>query len=452
MAQREWFLNWFFFEAAGKICKFVAMESERYSQFISVGSFTPGCVEGFDKIGCHGSKMLWRVVRHGHVWFAKSYDSETDVAEGRIRLQKEYEVMVRLNHPGVVRAGWLDDVEGIGPCLAMDMVEGETLDCYLNHASKRERRLISDQLLEAVGYIHNRGVCHLDLKPQNVMVEGSGSSVRVKIIDFGMSDWSGNALFKMPGGTRGYSDPHQFEPEYRATPRSDVYSLGKLLQLIGCGGGYAIVAKKALSTDFADRPADGMAMIEAVASWRLRLRLIGLLVALVCVVALLSFLLWPNERAEEVKSVAPTVSDIVADETSDSVHVIEAPAFERPHDTMHGSEELSEIKTKDATVEVGDSTEYERLIGQWKQELERRLMEMKTIADIDSLSIEQRRTILYKMGEDMLDDTEEFFRPLKERMGRSEVRSYPIYFGTFYEPAFEDVKRRMRVVYNGLSE
>ncbi len=44
-------------------------------------------------------------------------------------------------------------------------------------------KLFSYQMLKAIGYLHGVGVCHRDLKPQNVLVD-SGKG-RLKICDFG---------------------------------------------------------------------------------------------------------------------------------------------------------------------------------------------------------------------------------------------------------------------------
>lgn len=57
------------------------------------------------------------------------------------------------------------------------------------------------------------------------MVSVNGGDIRVKIIDFGMSDCAGEAMFKTVGGNRRYGAPEQFLPGYRCDPKADVWKM-----------------------------------------------------------------------------------------------------------------------------------------------------------------------------------------------------------------------------------
>jgi len=240
--------------------------------------------------GRHGQSVVGRVTRHGVVWFAKWLDeSHRGLAECRLRLRKEYQVMLRLNHPGIVRVAAMEDTAQTGPVILMELVEGETLGEFAGRASRRERSAAAVRLLQAAAYMHSKGVCHLDLKPENVMVSGHGDGPVVKIIDFGMADCAGEAMFKSVGGNRRYGAPEQFEPGYRCDPRADVWSLGKMMAWMRPGWALRVAARKAMTADCARRPADAGVLLGIAARARRRVALIalGVAVAVTGMVALL---------------------------------------------------------------------------------------------------------------------------------------------------------------------
>lgn len=209
-----------------------------------------GGVDRYVETARHGHSVIGRVTRHGVVWFAKLLDeSHRDLAESRLRLRKEYQILLRLNHPGVVRAPGLEENPQTGLALMMELAEGEMLGDFLQHATRAQRSEAAMRLLEGAAYIHSKGVCHLDLKPENVMVSVNGGDIRVKIIDFGMSDCAGEAMFKTVGGNRRYGAPEQFLPGYRCDPKVDVWSLGMLISEMHPGRTLRRVARKALTGD-----------------------------------------------------------------------------------------------------------------------------------------------------------------------------------------------------------
>jgi len=118
--------------------------------------------------------------------------------------------------------------------LVMEKIDGKCLSSKIGEDNDVPEVLgITRQLLDAVGYMHERGIAHRDLKPSNVMITEDGS---IRIIDMGaatnsidstLSKLTGNTLEKTVLGTPKYVAP---ETRMGNTVRSsDIYSLGIML-------------------------------------------------------------------------------------------------------------------------------------------------------------------------------------------------------------------------------
>lgn len=199
---------------------------------------------GFEGVGTSFSEIetlrtsefnvLARAKRYGKWWMLKGLNPE--VAESTVHrnmLRKEFEMLMALNHPGVVHVAALEEVSGLGICIVQEYVEGTTLDKWAEmHPTKSERRHIVMELLDAVAYIHSCGIAHRDLKPSNIMVTSNGGIL--KIIDFGLADSARDTILKQPAGTRKYMSPEQAITS-EADVRNDIYSIGIILNdLIAC--------------------------------------------------------------------------------------------------------------------------------------------------------------------------------------------------------------------------
>ena len=141
------------------------------------------------------------------------------VAEGR--------AAARLSHPNIV-AIYAADVWDGRPAIVMELVEGATLSDILRRGPLTPTDALSvlDQLLDAAGYAHARGVVHRDIKPDNVFV---GTDGRVRLADFGVARVDNGATrATMAGavlGTPGYMSPEQARGDV-VDSRSDIFSIG----------------------------------------------------------------------------------------------------------------------------------------------------------------------------------------------------------------------------------
>ena len=191
-----------------------------------------------EMLGVHGHNVLARAQRFGSWYMLKGLaPAEAEQGAYRQMLVKEFEVMHRINHPGVAQVHGIEDVEGLGKCIVMEWVEGVTLKQWLDEGrhSPNERRNVATQLMDALAYIHRCGVVHRDIKPSNIMVTSTGMTV--KIIDFGLADTDAHTTLKQPAGTVRYMAPEQATAS-QPDVRNDIYSLGMVLKQMDLGGLY----------------------------------------------------------------------------------------------------------------------------------------------------------------------------------------------------------------------
>lgn len=189
--------------------------------------------------------VVAKAKRYGRWWLLKGL--QKDVAGETAyqqRLRKELEILMQLQHPHVVATYGIEDVEGLGRCLVMEYVDGPTLKEWLNENPSRELRLkVAHEIIDALTYIHAKGVVHRDLKPENIIVTGNGDNV--KLIDFGLADTDSHAILKQPAGTPRYMSPEQMQTAV-ADVRNDIYSIGVILQQMKLGLKYRHVINRCM--------------------------------------------------------------------------------------------------------------------------------------------------------------------------------------------------------------
>jgi serine/threonine protein kinase len=150
------------------------------------------------------------------------------------RLPSEVRVARQVSHPNVCRVFDIGDTEGV-TFLTMEYVDGEDLASLV----RRIGRLSPDKAIEiarqacaGLAAAHERGVIHRDMKPANLMLDGSG---RIRITDFGLAGIAATIEgAEVRAGTPAYMAPEQLAGK-EVTARSDLYSLGLVLYEILTG-------------------------------------------------------------------------------------------------------------------------------------------------------------------------------------------------------------------------
>jgi hypothetical protein len=160
-----------------------------------------------------------------------------DMHRARQRVRREAAALATLDHPGVVRL--LDVVDdGDDIVLVMPYLSGGTLtDRVRAHGPMPPAMVqsLADQLLGALASAHRAGIVHRDIKPANVLFDQAGNAY---LTDFGVATMrdatSGLTATEVVVGTPEFMAPEQARGE-RATPASDVFSLGATLRYAATG-------------------------------------------------------------------------------------------------------------------------------------------------------------------------------------------------------------------------
>ena len=237
---------------------------------------------------------LYRMRRAGRLFMAKTMCE--DSAKAIELLKREYELTLGLTHPHIVHIYAYETDTPIGPAIVMEYVDGCTLAEYLSdEPTFSALQRIFDQLLSATDYLHKAGVIHNDLKPENILITRSNHDVR--LIDFGFADDDSHYMHRVQGGTRGYASPELAAQSHDLDTRSDVYSLGRIMQQL-FPRRWSRIAHRCLHPDKRRRYADVEALAKA---WHHRRRPLQW-AAMLVVAALISLptLLYIGEREQRI--------------------------------------------------------------------------------------------------------------------------------------------------------
>ncbi len=146
-----------------------------------------------------------------------------------VRFQREARATASVVHPNIAMVYLVGSADDGSPFLAMEYVEGGTLEGLIHRKVQLPLSRIADMMIqccEALSAAHKKAIIHRDIKPGNIMLTNDGT---VKIVDFGLAKMIHEDSYRTVAGTvmgtPRYMAPEQTqgrEVDYRA----DIYSLG----------------------------------------------------------------------------------------------------------------------------------------------------------------------------------------------------------------------------------
>src|SRR5260221_345447 len=149
----------------------------------------------------------------------------SDTSDPRVALALEFETLASLRHPNIISVldyGFDDEKQ---PYFTMNLLEHSQSFSDAARGKPLEAQVgLLVQMLQALAYLHRRGILHRDLKPANVVVTDG----QVKVLDFGLALVRARAnseTGEATVGTFAYMAPELLE-EQLPSPASDLYAVG----------------------------------------------------------------------------------------------------------------------------------------------------------------------------------------------------------------------------------
>jgi CRP-like cAMP-binding protein len=139
------------------------------------------------------------------------------------KFRNEAQIIARMNHKNIVQ---VFDIEELYRTMfiIMEYLQGEPLDDLLERSGRipipRAVNLLI-QICHGLGYAHEKGIIHQDIKPANIFVQPQD---QIKILDFGLACKPGSEDLNL-AGTIYYAAPEQIQCD-PVDVRTDIYSLG----------------------------------------------------------------------------------------------------------------------------------------------------------------------------------------------------------------------------------
>ena len=163
----------------------------------------------------------------------KVYNLESEMELRGFR--NEAETLAKLQKcESVISAPKSFETDGKG-VIVMEIMRGDLLNLIIDWPlTQKEVARYFYKICTAVKYMHDMSMAHLDIKPENCLVDGNGGT---KLCDFGNSiTFEKGMRFRGKRGTRGYACPEMMNGEPFCPKEADMWSLGITLHILltGC--------------------------------------------------------------------------------------------------------------------------------------------------------------------------------------------------------------------------
>nr|WP_321482426.1 serine/threonine-protein kinase [uncultured Cohaesibacter sp.] len=191
------------------------------------------------------------VERSGTTIVATSSTTEKDFGWALDKFVEEATTLARFKHPGIVQVLQILKRENNSAYMVLEFIEGQSLDAWLNSRSgpptEQELRKVIEPIFDALEVVHENGIAHRDIAPDNIFIRTNGEAV---LLDFGTAKQIvGHQTRTMNLVVKdGYSAPEQYYEKGKQGPWTDIYAFASTL--------YRAIAGK--------RPVDAIARQDAL--------------------------------------------------------------------------------------------------------------------------------------------------------------------------------------------
>jgi serine/threonine protein kinase len=171
-------------------------------------------------------------------------------ADTKRNFLEEARTLARFNHPSIVRVFEVFETNGTA-YIVMEALEGESLSAVIFRTGKLSEvsvKKIATDLCDALEVIHQTGLLHRDIKPDNVYITKDNRAV---LIDFGSARGfiQGQAKRHTQLVTPGYAAPEQYATEAKFGAYTDVYGLSATLYHAVTGNPPPTASDRVISSD-----------------------------------------------------------------------------------------------------------------------------------------------------------------------------------------------------------
>lgn len=157
-------------------------------------------------------------------------------------IKREYQLSLNLQHPYIASVYEYAENTPAGPGMVMEYSDSRSLREFISEKpSFKLRQKVLGQLLDAVSYIHECGYIHNNIDPKDILITKKGNNV--KLIDFGLTAEDVSVLGKNGRIDMGYVSPELEANSRKLDKRSDIYSLGKVIDDL-FGGKFGKIVEK----------------------------------------------------------------------------------------------------------------------------------------------------------------------------------------------------------------
>ena len=162
--------------------------------------------------------------------------SSTGGASALSGAERELSILRKLHHPNIVSLkGFYEDADNY--YIIMELVPGGDLMGFVEEfgpVGEEATRVITKQILQGINYVHQLGISHRDLKPDNILIM-QDEPILVKITDFGLAKFSDNlTVMKTFCGTLAYLAPEVITGKYNSSQTNSNYSSLVDIWSLGC--------------------------------------------------------------------------------------------------------------------------------------------------------------------------------------------------------------------------